>query len=144
VKGHDNTSYLDTRQQLKYSQAGCYTVTVIDKSGNSSEICQIACVDNCPDYIIPNVFTPNGDGINDTLKPIQPSRNISRIDMKIFNRWGQIVFETNDPGIRWNGKDMDTNKDCSSGTYYYIIIINQMHLEGETPRTISGSITIFR
>ena len=47
------------------SFAGCYYVTAIDRSGNESDPSNIACNDNCPNYDLPNVFTPNNDGIND-------------------------------------------------------------------------------
>jgi gliding motility-associated-like protein len=55
---------------------------------------------------IPNVFSPNGDGINDYFFPRQwLSRNTKRFNMQVYNRWGQVVFETNSlEGRGWDGR----------------------------------------
>ena len=74
--------------------AGCYYSTAIDTVGNESGPSNIVCVENCPYYELPNVFSPNGDGANDTFKPF-PYRFIERVEMKIFNRWGNLVIRNN-------------------------------------------------
>ncbi len=51
---------------------------------------------------LPNAFSPNGDGKNDIL--YVRGYNIDKMDFRIYNRWGQIVFETHDPNIGWDGK----------------------------------------
>ncbi|MDE0471795.1 MAG: gliding motility-associated C-terminal domain-containing protein, partial [Ekhidna sp.] len=53
------------------SLAFCYYVTAVDRSGNESQISEIICNDNCPQYLLPNVFTPNNDGFNDTFRPLE-------------------------------------------------------------------------
>ena len=59
--------------------------------------------------MLPNVFTPsNGDDYNNEFKPF-PYRFITKIDLTIYNRWGQEVFKTENPEINWNGKDMNLN-----------------------------------
>ena len=99
--------------------AGCYAVTAIDINGNQSHYSNIVCVDNCPYYVLPNTFTPNGDGHNDLFTPFPYPRFITKIDMKIFNRWGDLVFETNNPDINWDGNDQKTGKPCAEGVYLY-------------------------
>ena len=96
---------------------GCYAVTAVDINGNESEFSNIICVDNCPLYELPNTFTPNGDGFNDLFIPIK-NVFISRVEFKVFNRWGNLVFETEDPILNWNG-DNFSNEPLSDGTYYY-------------------------
>ncbi len=98
--------------------AGCYYVTAVDSVGNESHAGYTVCVDNCPVYILPNTFTPNNDGQNDIYHP-RISRFVERIDMKIYDRWGVLVFETTHPEINWSGTDMQ-GKDLAEGVYYYI------------------------
>jgi gliding motility-associated-like protein len=66
---------------------------------------------------IPNVFTPNSDGINDKL--IINNKNISEFNMTIVNRWGNSVFETSDINAVWDGTS--NNELCSEGVYFYIV-----------------------
>ena len=124
------------------SVAGCYAVTAIDTFGNESELSTRACVDNCPIYELPNVFTPGGDGHNDRFTPIYPYRYVKDIDITIFNRWGQVMFETTDPDILWDGKRKDTQKQASSGVYFYICTVNEIRLSGIVPRELKGHITL--
>ena len=127
------------------SIAACYSVTAIDSVGNQSEYSNMVCVniDSCSVYSLPNVFTPNGDDINDKFRPY-PYTSVDRIELRIFNRWGRTVFETTDPEINWDGRNSDTNTDCSDGAYFYVCDVYEIRLNGLTKRTITGSVTIFR
>ena len=122
------------------SIAGCYAVTSVDSFGNESTYSNIVCVDNCPYYELPNVFTPNGDGSNDFFTPLHPYKYVKDIDIKIYNRWGTEVFRTNDPEIHWDGKSSQTRMLCSDGVYYYICIVNDIRLVGIVPRALKGNI----
>lgn len=124
------------------SVAGCYAVTALDTLGNQSVLSNLVCVDNCPEYTLPNVFTPNGDDINDYFIPF-PYKYIESIDIKIFDRWGVLVFETNDPAINWDGHDKNSGKLCSDGVYYYTCTVNEIRLAGIVPRKISGFFHLF-
>ena len=121
--------------------AGCYAFSAIDSVGNESDIAQEICFDNCPLYQIPNIFTPNDDGINDNLIPL-PYRYIQSIDLMIYNRWGQQVFETKDIDINWNGINQFTKLKSSSGVYYYRCIIQEIRLDGLQQRTTNGFIHV--
>lgn len=134
----------DERDDLKYSIAGCYAVSAVDTNGNESVKNKKICIDNCPEYYLPNVFTPdNLDSLNTVFKPF-PYRYVDHIGLTIYNRWGQIVFESNDPAIQWNGKDKDTQKDVSSGVYYYVCDVYERYLSGIKKRNLRGTITLIR
>ncbi|MBE0640055.1 MAG: gliding motility-associated C-terminal domain-containing protein [Bacteroidales bacterium] len=127
------------------SIAGCYAVAAIDSAGNLSEMSNMVCVDItvCGTYRLPNVFTPNEDGYNDYYKAFSFT-SVESISLTIFNRWGRIVYETTDPGFKWDGKNQENNKDCSDGVYFYVCDVFEIQLEGLTKRTLTGSVTIMR
>ena len=64
----------------------------------------------------PTAFTPNGDGSNDVFKFEQ--KNIGNIDLKIFNRWGKIVFSTTDVNEGWDGRVNGQMQNIDTYTYY--------------------------
>jgi gliding motility-associated-like protein len=124
--------------------AGCFYITATDSTGNESMAGGQVCIDNCPYYELPNVFTPDGNGLNDLYEPF-PYRYVKDIDLKIFNRWGQVVFETTDPDIRWNGQSMNGGTDLPDGVYYYKCIVNEIYLNGIVSRQLQpGFIHLLR
>jgi len=144
IETHTNAEDTTYAHTPGLSIAGCYTVTAIDSVGNESIMSNIECVDNCPIYILPNVFTPNEDGKNDNFVPF-PYRFIERIELKIYNRWGGLVFETSDPDINWDGTNLE-GKDLAEGVYYYGCEVFEQRLNGTTQRNkgLSGYIHIIR
>ncbi len=124
---------------------GCLALTVTDTTGNESALSDTICFDydECIYYTLPNVFTPNGDGFNDLFIPF-PYKNISKVSMIIHNRYGRIVFKTEDPNINWDGKDHLTHLPCSEGQYYYSCEIFIQALTGVVSKKIHGSITLTR
>ncbi|MBW6489633.1 MAG: gliding motility-associated C-terminal domain-containing protein [Lentimicrobium sp.] len=136
------------------SITGCFFVIGIDVNGNSDttnyrKVC--TSIDDCPRYRLPNVFTPNNDGYNDYFIPFPGYTSVDRIDLKIINRWGVVVFETNDPAIRWDGRDQNTNKPCSDGVYFYVCEVYEIVGNPETEddkileqRTLTDSLHILR
>ncbi len=135
--------YFDAREELKLSIAGCYFVAGVDTAGNESFATNEICIDNCPYYEIPNVFTPNQDGSNDILLPFD-YRFVNGIDMIIFNRWGMDVYKTTDIDIKWNGKDLSTQNDLPEGVYFYICKVQERYLDGIRTRTLKGTIQLIR
>jgi gliding motility-associated-like protein len=135
------TSYLDTRDILRKSIAGCYAVTAIDSNGNESDKINIQCIDNCPIYAIPNVFTPNGDNVNDILIPFD-YRFVESINLVIYNRWGVQVFSTNNPDILWDGTSQPNGDRVADGVYFYTCLVFERFLDGTKTRKLHGTITI--
>lgn len=135
ITSKDDTTY---QHILTGSLAGCYAVTALDRIGNESRFSNVFCIDNCPYYILPNTFTPNGDGANETFHPFHPYRFVPKIEMKIFNRWGELVFETEDPEINWNGKVNNSGKDCNDGVYLYAGYYYEQRLSGLVKHPLSN------
>jgi len=79
-----------------------YEVTAVTPEGCAATGAVKVTVYKGPDIYIPNAFTPNGDGHNDVLKITAPGLK-KLLYFTVFNRWGQEVFRTTDPGMGWNG-----------------------------------------
>ncbi len=135
----EDTTYLHAPEG---TMAGCYAVTAIDSFRNESDFSLLVCVDECTNFDLPNVFTPNGDGINDFFRPTRYSL-VEKVDMKIFNRWGNLVFETTDPDINWDGKHKDTGKVVPPGVYYYVCDVYENRLTGLEVRNVVGFVHIY-
>lgn len=70
---------------------------------------------------VPNVFTPNGDGVNDYfMLSGTPDICYDTMKVKIYNRWGQLVFESEEQYFQWDGKNMK-GKECTAGTYFVLV-----------------------
>lgn len=72
--------------------------------------------------MVPNVFTPNGDGINDTWSIIVKGYGVTVFNMQtvVYDRWGKQVFQTTNIHEVWSGHN-SIGEFCSSGSYYYVI-----------------------
>ena len=114
-----NPNIFNYEHVLPTNIAGCYKMTAKDFAGNTSLFSNIFCVENCPYYVLPNAFTPNGDGDNDLFTPFLPFRFVSKVEFSVFNRWGNRVFFTTDPMLNWDGKDEFSNKSLEEGVYVY-------------------------
>ncbi|MBR5719592.1 MAG: gliding motility-associated C-terminal domain-containing protein, partial [Bacteroidales bacterium] len=125
--------------------AGCYYVTAMDVNGNFSDESNIVCAygNECPNYILPNVFTPNGDGYNDLFVPKTYS-SVEKVEMSIYNRQGRLVFETSDPEIKWDGKDILTGNDVSVGVYFYVCVVYSYSYDGDYQTVLRGVIHVMR
>jgi len=94
-----------------------YTVTGTDSNGCRS-YATVTVEIACSDYIIPNVFTPNGDGINDDF--LIKAYNVNTYSIEIYDRWGLLMYKSDTPNAPWQGKTMG-GQDAPDGVYYYII-----------------------
>ncbi|MFO7575221.1 MAG: gliding motility-associated C-terminal domain-containing protein [Bacteroidales bacterium] len=119
--------------------AGCYGVTAYDSVGNESDMSLVICVDSCDFYEIPNVFTPNGDGINDLLVA-RASSMVERVDFKLYNRVGQMIFSTEEPKLNWDGTYR--GKIVSPGIYFYHCDVYEMRITGLELFHLSGFVHV--
>ncbi|RYD82559.1 MAG: T9SS type B sorting domain-containing protein [Sphingobacteriales bacterium] len=144
IGGKNNNSYTDIRDTLRKNIAGCYYVTAIDSFENESLPSEQVCIDNCPVYQLPNVITPNGDEFNDVMHPLDTYRFVESVDITIVNRWGQEVFHTTDPLIKWDGKDQKNGMQLPDGVYFYYGTVNEIYLRGNVSRSVQGTVHLLR
>jgi gliding motility-associated-like protein len=101
-----------------FDSSGRYYVTVFNNCSMDKKEFSVQYVE-CPcDVWTPNAFTPNNDGLNDQFKPIVQCE-VQEYDLKIFHRWGGLVFQTKDKNKPWTGR---TNQnDAPSGVYVWVV-----------------------
>lgn len=112
-----------------------YYVTGVDINGCLSKDSVTIYVTN---GIIPNAFTPNGDGINDEFKFKKANPLLAFKSLRIYNRWGQEVFYSTFDDIGWNGEYKGTK--CEVGSYYYLV----EYAIGQRSFTEKGDISLLR
>jgi len=124
-------------QDVSPTSTSTYMVFAADAAGCSTTAEVIITVVDIDDFIIPDAFSPNNDGLNDTwvIPGISAYPNNQLV---VVNRWGNIIFEANNYQNDWDGTSKN-NKPISEGTYYYNLKLDLG--EGEVHQ---GSITIIR
>ncbi len=125
------------------SIAGCYVVVAVDSAGNQSALNNESCTDNCPIYELPNIFTPNGDNTNDLYIPVK-NRFIQSVDFVMYNRWGEIVYEANDPKLGWDGKSKQMKQPVPDGVYFYTCTYYEIHYYGLKEYKLKGFVQILK
>ena len=120
--------------------AGCYAVSAFDSLGNESQKSVMVCVDSCNFFEIPNVFTPNNDGKNDKLVA-KASGLVVKIDFKLYNRTGLLLFKTEDPEINWDGTYK--GRIVSPGVYFYQCDVYENRISGLELFHLSGFVHVF-
>ncbi|MFW5872507.1 MAG: gliding motility-associated C-terminal domain-containing protein [bacterium] len=144
IKSIKNGSETSFTHIPELSLGACYAITALDSFKNESKFSNLECIDSCSYYKLPNVFTPDEDDIFDLYKSENLHNYVKEVDMKIFNRYGSLVYETTDPEINWNGENKNTKKLCSSGVYYYICTIYEKRITGSrVTKTLTGFIHLY-
>ncbi len=123
--------------QVFAERSGCYIVEATNAFGckATDDVC-LEVTDEFAVYI-PNSFTPNGDGLNDLF--LIYGNGINNTSMQIFNRWGQLLFETQDYTHGWDGHYKGTL--CEGGTYTYVFKYTGLNRKKYTK---SGSVFLAR
>lgn len=130
----------DTTASLKVVHPGIYSLTVSNEPLGCSTTETVEIHKDC--YVdIPNAFTPNGDGANDYFYPRQLlSKGVTSFQMQIFNRWGQLVFESmKTDGRGWDGRF--NNADQPGGVYIYLVDIG---FKNGRMEKYQGNVTLVR
>lgn len=121
-----------------YSDTGTFEVMLIVTSANGCKDTVYGEVHIGEGINIPNVFTPNNDGVNDYF--FIPSMGIKEFHIKIYNRWGNFIWETSAPKIEWDGRNY-SGELIPDGTYYYLLTAI---LGSGDNRSTTGHITLIR
>ncbi len=124
-----------------YTRPGKFIVKLVVTNilGCRDSTSQIIMVGDLSDVFVPNVFTPNGDGVNDVFSP-SGLLNLSNYELSIFNRWGDLVFISLDPDIGWEGRNQ-SSQSLPIGVYVYQI---KFSLVDQATKVVKGSVTLIR
>lgn len=138
--GNGNSANSQTVSSQTYTNSGAYTVYLTVSNGVCTDIDSLVITvnENEPWIIIPNVFTPNGDSVNDVFK-VTGFFHIKDFNCVIFDRWGLQMFEWSDIKEGWDGKK--DGKAVPDGTYFYIINAKDIN-EKEVKK--QGSVNLFK
>lgn len=120
------------------SESGEFNLTVVDFNGcTTSADITIELVD-CA-VTIPNIFTPNGDGRNDfwVISVAQPLF----FRVTVYNRWGRVVYESDDAGRWWDGNHFRSGEPCPEGVYFYVADIQSFE---DVAYNLTGNLTLTR
>jgi len=114
-----NTNYYwntgGTGTMIQVTQPGDYLVTVSNSCGSYTDTATVEFI--ICDLDVPNVFTPNGDGLNDHFQLVE-FQGLMDFNIVIFNRWGNKIQEFNEPDFKWDGRDGSGNESVE-GVYFY-------------------------
>ncbi len=125
---------------------GEFIVTVTTACQEKSQEYIVMAGDNCSsvnEFSIPNIFSPNGDGVNDQFT-LSWSRSLNVLSMQgsIFDRWGNMVYSSEENPFSWNGNF--NNDKVLPGVYVYIIHVTYMLNSKETSEKFTGDLTVIR
>lgn len=142
--GDGNTSNLENPVH-QYQQSGVYNIELIvtDELGCTDTTSYQIQFDAEFVYYIPNTFTPDGNEINQIFLPIFSNGiDPDHYRMIIYNRWGEVIFESLNPASGWDGSYGNDKKPCQPGIYTYIVSY-RIPNENQS-RTISGHVNLIR
>jgi gliding motility-associated-like protein len=124
---------------INITAEGTYSVDITDFSGCSSTYrATLTLLSKKPfSFNLPNAFFPDGNGRNDSFRPVTDYEQITEFNMIIYNRWGQQIFETNDAEEGWNGK-VD-GQLSPRGLYYWLLVYRKLK---DNPIRLRGSVTL--
>jgi len=144
VFGNGNTSTLKDPPAQIYPLTGTetlypVTLTISNNLGCQSTLTQsIKVLSGCI-IAVPSAFTPNGDGLNDYLYPLNALK-AENLRFRVFNRWGQLVFLSTDWRQKWDG----TINGVKQGTGVYIWMLEFTHKDTKQKYSLKGTTTLIR
>ncbi|MFY0673923.1 MAG: gliding motility-associated C-terminal domain-containing protein [Bacteroidia bacterium] len=123
----DGTSYIDYELHSELDTPWCYRVMAVRTDGVDSVYSNYYCDYLSDSIFVPNAFTPNNDGVNDyfviggDILMREDLGNLQSYDLKILDRWGEILFESTDPKLDWDGTKAGVTVPL--GQYWYMLTL---------------------
>lgn len=114
-----------------------YLLTVVDDAGCSVSDSLIVSVSS-PELLVPTGFSPNGDGVNDVFTAF--NKDLVKYNLQVYNRWGELVFESNDPKEGWDG----VYQSREQGLGVYVWQCSYSFTDGTKMKTAKGNVTLVR
>jgi len=137
----------ETTRAITVSDSGWYEVILTSFEGCISSDSVYVEILKEPEketgIFVPNAFSPNGDGLNDIFRPIVDPDVLDYFRLTVYNRWGEMLFVSDDPGHGWDGTCR--GKDCESDVYVYLVefSLNSVSSNAEL-ETIKGTFLLIR
>ncbi|MCX6271953.1 MAG: gliding motility-associated C-terminal domain-containing protein [Bacteroidetes bacterium] len=123
------------------TEPGYYWVKVSNAACSTRDSIEVKA---CIDLLIPNVITPNNDMMNDRFKP-KITGDVLDYKVEVFDRWGKLMYQSNDINEGWDGSHFNDGSECSAGTYYYIVTYRVVaYPQSPKDRKQTGAVTIIR
>lgn len=140
----DGTVSYEENPAHQYDTSGIYLVMLIADAGNG-------CLDTTYNYVevdpyvtlyIPNAFTPDADGLNDTFGALGLNFEHESFEFEIFDRWGGLMWQTDNPFHWWDGTHMNSGERVKQGMYVWRISVR--HFNTFEPKILVGTVTLYR
>ncbi|MCF8461103.1 MAG: gliding motility-associated C-terminal domain-containing protein [Flavobacteriales bacterium] len=143
--GDGEVSY-EENPEHNYDTSGVYLVMLVaygtDGLGCADTTYGYVSIDPMFTFYVPNSFTPDGDGINDTWGGIGLNFEYESFELEIFDRWGGLIWQTDDPFRGWDGTHMKSGKRVKQGMYVYQFRLRQFNTF--EPKVLKGTVTLYR
>ena len=145
IVGENGYSHTYTTEDVEHTfpaDTGTYQVclTAINTGGCQDEMCVTIIVEDEIALYVPNSFTPDDDEFNQTFRAYVNGIDLFDFDFLIFNRWGELIWESHDAAIGWDGTYK--GKLVQEGTYVWKIVVKDLQLDYR--RTYTGHVSILK
>lgn len=128
-----------TDSAIVANQTGLYWVSVIDSNGCAAIDTIKLSIEKCRDILFPDAFSPDGNSRNDNFGPVGSLSAVSDYTFRIFNRWGQLIFSSNDPYKKWNGKF--NGAEAGTGVYVWTA---DYSFDRQPKKSVKGTVMLIR
>ena len=136
-------STMETTQLININAPGTYVVGITNQVGCTMRD-WVKVQEDCPSHVwLPNSFTPDGDGLNETW--IINGRSIETVDVLVYNRWGELIWEGHALGDFWDGTHIRYANEVQQDVYVYHLKYTYLNIGGgQKSKSIIGTVTILR
>lgn len=131
----------ETTPGINVYEEGTYTVAVTDSNCTYYLSIFLKPCEYDPQPALPNVFTPNEDGLNDFLHPYL-AEEIGWYKYEIYSRWGILIYEGDNTDKGWDGNYKD--KECNPGVYYFVFYHKSKYFGGKEKSPLKGNVHLIR